>query len=218
MALQDPVTSSIVATEDRANIISKLWQHHAQASVQDSGNWNAFFTYYTDECKSALEDEGDNVTVRKHQDIIEIAIQLGNSYTKKSVCEGLFTFYAKRTKKRQEDELRGMIEGSVRLVVRLVAMVDIGPISPACIQGHTPLDWADEQQDLQTLLRNYFVPKTSVAEFSKFGGLFNALNIRRYAGLRIQWTDNLNNHLRLVNDDTGLCVFHHVAFLKSQER
>jgi hypothetical protein len=218
MGFQDPVTSNTETTEDRANIISKLWQHHAQASAKDSRNWNAFFTYYTDECKSALEERGNNVTVRKHQDIIDIAIQLEHGQTKESLYESLFTFYAQKTQTRQDDEIRKMIEGSIRLVVRLVAMVDIGPISPRCIQGYTPLDWADKQQNVVSLFGNHFTRKTSVAEFTKFGRLFNALNIQRYAGLKIYWTDNLNNHLRLVNEDTGLCIFHHVAFLKSQQR
>jgi hypothetical protein len=41
-----------------------------------------------------------------------------------------------------------------------------------------------------------------------FGKLFNALNIQRNAGMRIHWTDNLNNYLRLVGDDTELCILH----------
>lgn len=111
-----------------------------------------------------------------------------------------------------------MIEGSIRLVVRLVAMVDTGPVSPRCIQGYTPLEWADDQPNLRIFLGEYFTPKASIADFLQFGALFNAPNLERYVDLKIHWTDNLNNHLRLMNEGTVLCIFHHVAFLRSSKR
>lgn len=215
MGLQDSVTEEPATADDRVSIINNLWQNNVQISPKRSTIWNAFFTYYTDECKTALEGSGGYTTVRTHQDIVDIANKLENGCTRSELGRSLVALYLH---KRQDDELRKMTEGSIRLAVRLVAMVDIGPISPNCVQGHTPLDWSDKQQDLKTLLRKHFVKKNSVADSSKFGRLFNALNIRRYAGLKIQWTNNLNNHLRLVDDDTTLCVFHHVTFLKGQDR
>jgi len=218
MSLQDSVTSSTETIELQTTIIRNLWKHNTQAPSWDSKNWNAFFSYYTDECKSALEDQGDNVTIRTHQDILSIAKQLETGWTKESICKELLAYYAQRTQTRSDTELAQMIEGSIRLAVRLVAMVDIGPVSPRCIQGYTPLDWADDRQNLRIFLGEYFTPKASVADFLKFGALFNALNLERYAGLKIHWTDNLNNHLRLVNEDTVLCIFHHVTFLRSSRR
>jgi hypothetical protein len=47
---------------------------------------------------------------------------------------------------------------------------------------------------------------------------FDAWAIERIGGISIQFTDNLADHLLLVNDDTTLLVFHHVAFLELQTK
>jgi hypothetical protein len=46
---------------------------------------------------------------------------------------------------------------------------------------------------------------------------FNALNLQRIAGIRISWTDNLTDHLRMMDDDKTVAVFYHASFLKYQK-
>ena len=42
-------------------------------------------------------------------------------------------------------------------------------------------------------------------------------NVERIGGLRIIWTSNLADHLRLHDDDTRLSIFHHATFLHYQK-
>jgi len=114
----------------------------------------------------------------------------------------------------EKEEKDQIVEGSVRLVVRLFAMVDIGPISKSEIVGPTPLEWSNAALSLNKLLDNHFKRSSPQPDTTKFGRLFNAFDIKRFTGIKIQWTDSLANHLRLVDDDTTLCVFHHVTFLE----
>ena len=46
---------------------------------------------------------------------------------------------------------------------------------------------------------------------------FNALNLHRIAGIRIFWTDNLADHLRMMNDDKTVAIFYHASFLEYQK-
>ncbi|KAI1202030.1 hypothetical protein F5X97DRAFT_330906 [Nemania serpens] len=52
----------------------------------------------------------------------------------------------------------------------------------------------------------------------QIGRIFTALNLRKIGGMRIAWTRNLADHLRLVDDDRSVSVFDCVAFLRFQER
>jgi hypothetical protein len=46
---------------------------------------------------------------------------------------------------------------------------------------------------------------------------FNALNLQRIAGIRISWTDNLADHLRMMDGDKTVAVFYHASFLEYQK-
>jgi len=48
--------------------------------------------------------------------------------------------------------------------------------------------------------------------------IFTARNIDRIGGIRIRWTNNLADHLRLSDDDGAVFIFHHASFLKFQQR
>lgn len=218
MALQRSVLEDLKSAADRVEVINNLWQNKTPVALEKSKEWNAFLAYYKDECRLALLDGGDHATIRQHRDIADIAKSLEDGRTKDQLGQDIVASTLQKTQTRKEKELCVMAEGSIRLAVRLVAMIDIGLICPGGIQGYTPLQWANAQLDLKTTLSNHFEEKTSTAGFSRFGRLFNALNLQRYANLKIRWTNNLNNHLRLVDEDSTLCVFHHVAFLKGQDR
>ncbi|KAI8410751.1 hypothetical protein FOFC_10609 [Fusarium oxysporum] len=45
---------------------------------------------------------------------------------------------------------------------------------------------------------------------------FSAWSLENVSGIKIQFTDNLADHLRLANNNTQLYIFHHVAFLEAQ--
>lgn len=46
---------------------------------------------------------------------------------------------------------------------------------------------------------------------------FDSWNIEAVGGIKIKFTDNLADHLLLVEDDTAVLVFHHASFLEIQD-
>jgi hypothetical protein len=45
---------------------------------------------------------------------------------------------------------------------------------------------------------------------------FDAWGFENIAGIKIEFTDNLSDHLRLTNNNTQLYIFHQVAYLEQQ--
>lgn len=215
MGVEDSVQVNPVLAVDRADIINSLWQNSTQISPKYLQAWEAYFFYYTDECKTALERRGEYATVRSHQDVIDIAKDLEDGRTKDEIKQKIISQF---TQQQNDETKQRMAEGSVRLVVRLISMIDVGSVRTDRIRSRAPVPWQDEQQNLKTALETNFQAGTSVPKTSQFDRYFNAINIRKFAGLEIQWTDNLADHLRLVDYDTRLCVFYHVTFLRGQNR
>ena len=217
MALDGSVTEGPLSVNDRVGIINGLWQRStAPTSPEQVKDWDAYFHYYAFECRKAVEyGYGEHTTVRKHKDISVIASELENGLSKEEIKKKLLLL---DTQQRSEDVKNQMAEGSARLVVRLISMVDIGPIPHDRIQGRAPLLWDNEQLNLKSFLESHFIKSSLAPEKIKFEEDFTAFNIWRFTGLEIQWTNNLVDHLRLIENDTKLCIFHHIAFLRSQNR
>ncbi|RYN49775.1 hypothetical protein AA0114_g6283 [Alternaria tenuissima] len=176
--------------------------------------WNAYFEYYTTECRKAVEtDHGQHVTVRTHEDVITISRHFKEGLTKDTIKRSLTLL---DTRNRTEEVKDRMAEGSVRLAVRLFSMVDVGPTSNNWTWSPPSLPWTDEQLDLSAVLANHFVISTKDTGSLIFEDEFSAFNLQRLAGLDIQWTNNLANHLRLIDNDRTLCIFHHATFLQRQ--
>lgn len=210
-AVKGPVPDTL-----KLDILKGLWQWNTVlTSSSEIEKWNAYFHYYTTECQNTIRfQRGTYTFVREHKDITEIAKQLEDCVSKEEIKQSLFSL---DTQQRSEERKGQMAEGSVRLVARLVSMVDIGPI-PHGLQGRPPLPWDNERSDLKSFLANYFEKSSTDSGSIKFGDDFTALNLRRIAGIEIYWTNNLADHLRMIDNDTKLCIFHHATFLKWHNR
>jgi hypothetical protein len=218
MTLHGKANQDPLSVQCKIELVQALWPRHpTPASPTDEvQDWDTYFRYYIAECRKAIEPKrGECTTVRKHEDIVAIADELRRKVSKRDIKQAL---RALDTRGRSEDVKEKMAEGSVRLVVRLFAMVDIGPTSDNRTQGPAPLPWINDDADLSTILAKHFVRSSIDSGKTKFSEEFTAFNIRRLAGLEIRWTENLADHLRLIENDRTLCVFHHVTFLKHRIR
>ena len=91
----------------------------------------------------------------------------------------------------------------------------IGNVPHEALQGGRHLEW--KEGNLQAFVHNYFsVPPIRGHDRLKLEKSFYALNIQKIGGIRIRWTNNLDDHLRMVDDDTALFIFHHASFLEHQ--
>jgi hypothetical protein len=99
-------------------------------------------------------------------------------------------------------------------------MVNIGP-NPLQSTESRILPWHDGP--FKTAVGDYFLtsreptssPKSSIVRIKTD---FTCRYIDKDCGIAIQPTDNLMEHLRLVDHNTKVYVFHHVAFLERVEK
>jgi len=218
MPLSQNANEDPLPTRCKRSIIQALWPCDSTPPVvvPETERWNGYFEYYTTECRKAVEtSRGENVTVRRHEDVVTIARQFETESTKERIKHSLTLL---DTRQRNETTKNRMAEGSVRLVMRLFAMVDVGPPSDNWAWGPPCLSWDNEDLDVKAVLANHFVTSSKDPENLVFEEDFTAFNLQRLAGLHIQWTNSLANHLRLIDNDRKLCVFYQATFLQRQNR
>ncbi|KAI0148958.1 hypothetical protein BJ166DRAFT_536558 [Pestalotiopsis sp. NC0098] len=105
-------------------------------------------------------------------------------------------------------------ENLLNLAARLLLMLRFGNTGHhAFPRGH--LSW--NNGSLRHSVQVYFAapPQLDYANV-RLPKLFNAWSIAAVAGIELVFTDNLADHLRLVDDST-LCIFHHASFLELQQ-
>ena len=103
----------------------------------------------------------------------------------------------------------------IDLVVRLLSMIQIGGFRNVPMPGQGTLAWVDGP--LSKSLCMHFSQDNVLKEPVELDKTFTARNIERIAGIRIEWTSNLLDHLRMHHDDTSVALFHHASFLNFQD-
>ncbi|KAI1085333.1 hypothetical protein F5B20DRAFT_521903 [Whalleya microplaca] len=170
---------------------------------------STYMDYYTHQWTTmVIHADGRYVTVRTYENIAEIVHLLLQGDTRESIMKYL----------RQKDpgHTEDACGNSINLAARLLLMLNIGDVKHQ-VGPRRFLAW--EEDSLKDLVKEQFsesqVLDTHNVRLSKS---FNAWAINVIGGLRIRFTDNLADHLLLVDDDTKVLIFHHVSFLECQQR
>lgn len=165
-------------------------------------------TAYNNYCQRqwTLVDEGKCVTAKSASEISAIVGQLRDDATREEVSDTL----------RAANPLSSedLCEQSIDFTARLLLMLKLGVIKHQAIPRRC-LRWSDGS--LKGYLNTHFSegPKLG-CDRVRLEKAFNAWSIAMIGGIEIDFTDNLADHLLLVDDDTKLLIFHHASFLEFQ--
>ncbi len=81
--------------------------------------------------------------------------------------------------------------------------------------AYKALAW-EQGPTLREFVINAFPRQGAFAnERVKLDKFFTAKNLSRLAGIKIYWTNNLADHLRILDEDSEVAIFHHALFLES---
>ncbi|KAK8093575.1 hypothetical protein PG997_000260 [Apiospora hydei] len=106
------------------------------------------------------------------------------------------------------------VEVPINLALRLISMMKFG-IARGQIMPRRCLAW--NQGSLKEYLADYFgKPPVLNCDRVRLPKSFHAWSIEKIGGIDVCFTDNLADHLLLVEDDSKLLIFHHVCFLEYQ--
>ncbi|OAQ58072.1 hypothetical protein VFPPC_11385 [Pochonia chlamydosporia 170] len=197
----------------RRDIVNSFWPTDTLSRTQQADCvWDSYFQYYTRQCHDALIDQGQYVFARTHDDIIDIVRQLEQSSPRMVLRQNLRSRLALRGRPNEDD----IIDGTIDLSARLYAMVNIAIKNPV-ISRQTQLRW--ESGSLQDFLHDYFSePPQLGGESIRLERMFTAMNLERIAGIQFKPTDNLGDHLRMIDEEEKIvAIFHCVPFLRQQQ-
>ncbi|KAK4188813.1 hypothetical protein QBC35DRAFT_514492 [Podospora australis] len=158
----------------------------------------------------AYHSLGTNLPV-SHQGIIKLALVMKTGQKREEVLQSLGTKYT-----TADIEALG---GTVDLVARLLLMLDVGkPARNRMWTGRAFRSW--NEGTIQAFTSNIFVTQTSNRHHGiRLDTDFNARNLDAIGGLKVELTNNLFDHLEVVDiaGETTVMIFHHATFLKNQK-
>lgn len=210
--LDSPVQLSTISLETKCAILDRLWGMKVQPSefYKSDLHFDLYFRYYSQRCEAALYDGGRHVSVRIHRNIIDIAEDIKADLDRKAIKSNL-SLKLSWPKPANEDEV---LDASIDLVASLLLMMNFRDAKFG-YTGRRPLEWTTNT--LKEFMTDMFKNSKNLGkETVKLEKIFSAVNFGRIAGIEIEWTNNLADHLRLIDEDKKVVIFHHASFLDSQ--
>jgi hypothetical protein len=198
--LQDEVNEKA-----RIAIRKELWPS-STLKVDAIEYWNPYFGYFEKQAHNALHDQGLHVAARTYQHVVDIVHMFEQDELREDIRPNLRSLCVKM------DVDPEILDSSMDLAARLYTMINIGT-NDYVVSSQTQLMWGSGT--LKRFLAEWFgAPQILNNSNIRFEKTFTAYNMERIAGIKIRWTDNLADHLRMVDeDDKTVAIFHHAFFL-----
>lgn len=163
--------------------------------------------YHVQQCYLTHEPGVQNM-VQDNGLVSDVAQRLRNDFSRQEVVSGV------------EQRLKSQVgaencQEMAYLTARLLVMMNVGRLMS---EAHPRRNIPWESDSLRNCVRDYFheSPKMS-CEGIKLPKAFNAWSIDTIGGIEVKLTNNLADHLLLVEDDTTVLIFHHASFLECQD-
>ena len=194
-----------LSKELQVALITNLW-----TSNRNPGNsvnaFQAYLAYYKDQCLAA---RGDEHAASTHQDIVNIVSHIIQHFTETK--DALRTSLHRDYPQFQNDQ---GLANSIELAARLWLMINFkSSPSTTFISLQTPIAWP-ETESLSDVFHNRFT--ISQRQYSttkiRFPKLLNGQDLERIGGIRVNWTDNLLDHLAI--NDNAVSLFCHISVLR----
>jgi hypothetical protein len=224
--MDDPTATQIVTTlvdilepilkklrdDSKVKLLSSLF-----GGTKDTDRFETYFEYYHREIRRlriGVAPIINQLSLKTHGDVLRICREVSNTIVnpKDEIIAGLRAHFP--------DADIEAINTSLDTAVRLWLMINIRDEDISVRVPQTPpVPW-ERSKSLAALITETFRPSTVDVGFQagRLDPSFTAANMVRMCGLRIRWTDSLEDHLRLDRRNLGkdLAVFPHKEFLVGQ--
>lgn len=170
-------------------------------------NLDTYFRFYFSSWAHAVRNSEGPMWAQTDQQILRIVEQLRNNCTRESIRDEMACV-----------DPSSDIESSIDLAAQLLFMLDFSASPQNAISGTEKVIWTHDT--VKSAIDKHFSYKPEPTEACVYLDQgFTGYNIEQIAGVEIFWTDNLADHLRLIEEDTTkVAIFHHVTFLECQEK
>lgn len=195
------------------HVLDWFCDSHSYPRHDLSPDLRLYFQYYAKQICQALHDDAQHISANRHQDILSIGEYFKDDVSKAAIKQKLASHY----QGAEPEDADHLYESSIDLAVRALLMIDIGELQNGFC-GRRPILW-EHGTVRDFLLKKVFPGKPVLGiQGHKLDSMFIACNLERIAGFQIVWTTNLADHLRMIDEDKKLFIFHHVKFLQHQKQ
>lgn len=192
-------------TARKLEIIETFWGNNLTDTQIEEFELSTYCRYFKEQFQLARQNDDPQCQIYTLQTIRNIVGQLQGGKKREEIKTNIAAKFV-----NYERQVNGRISNAIDLSIRLWLMVHIGN---GGVTGQTAIAW--EGGCLEDVLEEHFRHQQVLTDSVKLEKVFNALNLERIAGVIIQWTPNLVDHLRLKEDGRKpvLNVFHYASFL-----
>ena len=201
------MASPELSTTSKLEIIAEFWDNNLTDLQKDEFGRSAYCEYFREQFRLARHNDESLCQIYTLRTICDIVHQLKKGKERTDIRTELLNKYVGNGK-----QVKDHVNNAINLAIRLWLMIHVG--SRSGITAQSAVAWPGGS--LKEVVDDYFCHQLVLTDSVKFEKVFNALNLERIAGVVIQWTPNLVDHLRLKEDGKRpvLNIFHHAAFLK----
>ncbi|KAK8131132.1 hypothetical protein PG984_007570 [Apiospora sp. TS-2023a] len=205
----DTKLSGIIGAKAQRGLASQLWGPLAPTE-DDVRSLQPYFQYYSTQCRQFLLDGAMHVSVSTHSEIVHLA----SIFHQNRVRDGILQAHKASTLDRTASAETA--RNTINLCARLLLMVATGE-PPNGLPGPNTSHW-EAGTIMDFTERCFGVGHQLSPENAQISKLLTMLNLKKIGGMKIEWTQNLADHLRLVDDDCKILVFSCISFLKFQNK
>lgn len=215
--MDESLYQAVIPREVQDLIIARIWGRQHTPPHEPLNTLSPYFRYYTDQCRAVFFAFGGKLPVTTHEQLILIADDLLRGLPRSSVKQNL-AVRAFGTLVNGAAVNDKCLEGLIDLAVRLIAMLDVGQY-PNTHTGRDNLLWTDGNLSLKHFLALTFPHCTQIPSGGiKLSSQFTARNLDLIAGLQVEMTTNIADHLLLREAENTVLIFHHASFLRNQQK
>ncbi|KAK5996000.1 hypothetical protein PT974_04423 [Cladobotryum mycophilum] len=202
--LQQPLQKYPIPVDIQEGLLTAVWD-----TTHSKTDLSTYFEYYSKRVERLFLDGGHQFPIQDHSDLALIARRILYKTTRDEIHQEIIQRPGITAKPHDVDRI-------IDLCASLLAMTEIEHgVNLPNLSGIAPILWKDSSLD--SALAEYFTPqKVLQADRPKIGKVLTAYNLSRISGITIKWTTNLADHLRLVDDDQAIFIFHCTGFLQFQ--
>ena len=212
--LSRAIASSDLPLPLRRAIINGIFHINLTAenfSSYDRGLQAWFCDWLEEQCEAAATQ----VSTSTYNDILQVLNGLQSSSTdtpRAEIVEQLCTTHFATKPALRLDANDERLNASLTLAARLWLSVSVDSLPHFLTPGYF-VCWNNDQP-LSLALDQEFCFEPQTTETVKLPKVFTAVNIEKIAGIEVQWSSNLADHLALKNDDKKVILFHQASFLE----
>ena len=212
--LARPITHTDLSTHLRLAIINGIFQSNlaTEEFVSRDGGLSAWFAdWFEEQCPAAA----NQVSAKTYQDLLHIVTCIQSncqSISRLQLTDQICAKFSSANPVLAPDPQDAKLNASLTLAARLWLSISIDSLPHFFTPGYF-IRWQGDQC-LTDAVGKELSPKSQTTETIKLPKVFTAANLEKIAGIQVQWTSNLADHLSLKDDDKKVMFFHQASFLE----